>query len=506
MCDAYPAPSSDGGGLTKKIQVMGDAMSKDTATAAAGAGAMHRGTLYSGIIVALVAIFSWMALAADTRWIYLLVYVWFGLAYGIFLQYGRFCMASAVRDLFAVKVPRMAVGVMIATALFSLTAAFVNVAGYSTFHPHPLGWHILIGGLIFGFGIIFTGGCASGSLYKSGEGNIGSMLVLFSISFSQAIFVDLGSWSNSFAPASWEASAADKGMPESLSVTDGWFDQFMAGYVWDLSGGTVGQWLGTGSAWVNSFLGNAVISSILPVMVIIVILYIWAFRKGFLRREKLENPGLGDELRGIWKMVTSSKNTAIAGLGLGVFAGLQMWVTGALREHYGIFNFGELLAKMGYTDGLTIQYTVFDPGYWYITTQEAQFAGWILNGMGADNMDNVYFGLTNGLPNPLINAPLLMSLGIILGAAMLALVKKEFKWKVPNLETATFALVGGALMGIGARIGMGCNVGAFFAAVTNGDLTGWIFLAGMTLGGFIGVKAFNAWMEYRASKEDDLAL
>ncbi|MFP4132448.1 MAG: YeeE/YedE family protein, partial [Thiohalospira sp.] len=115
-------------------------MSKDTATAAAQPGAMmHRGTLYSGVIVALVAIFSAMALAADTRWIYLLVYVWFGLAYGIFLQYGRFCMASAVRDLFAVKVPRMAVGVMIATALFSLTAAFVNVAGYSTFSPHPLG-------------------------------------------------------------------------------------------------------------------------------------------------------------------------------------------------------------------------------------------------------------------------------------------------------------------------------------------------------------------------------
>ena len=175
-----------------------------------------------------------------------------------------------------------------------------------------------------------------------------------------------------------------------------------------------------------------------------------------------------------------------------------MWATGALREHYGIFNFGELLQKMGYTEGMSIQQTVFDPGYWYITTQEAQLGGWVMDLMGRDVMDNIFFGLENGIPNPLINAPLLMSIGIILGAAVLALTRREFKWKMPNVETAIFALVGGALMGIGARLGMGCNVGAFFAAVTNGDLTGWIFLAGMTLGGLVGVKAFNMWLNRKS--------
>ncbi|MCW9015311.1 MAG: YeeE/YedE thiosulfate transporter family protein, partial [Gammaproteobacteria bacterium] len=125
---------------------------------------------YAAIIMALVAIGSIWALSVDTRWIYLLVYVWFGLAYGMFLQYGRFCMASAVRDLFAVGVPRMAVGIMIAVCLYSLVASTIKVSGFEVFHPHPLGWHIIIGGLIFGFGIIFTGGCATGSLYKAGEG------------------------------------------------------------------------------------------------------------------------------------------------------------------------------------------------------------------------------------------------------------------------------------------------------------------------------------------------
>ncbi|VAW72715.1 UPF0394 inner membrane protein YeeE family protein, partial [hydrothermal vent metagenome] len=121
----------------------------------------RKGNLYALGILALITIGSSIALAADLRWVYLLVYLWFGVAYGVLLQYGRFCMASAVRDLFAVGVPRMAVGVLIAVALFSLTAAVVKVIGVSTYYPHPIGWHGLIGGAIFGFGIVFAGGCAS---------------------------------------------------------------------------------------------------------------------------------------------------------------------------------------------------------------------------------------------------------------------------------------------------------------------------------------------------------
>src|SRR5690554_7549671 len=63
-------------------------------------------------LLLLTAIVSAIYLSLDTRFVYLLVYGWFGVIYGIFLQYGRFCMASAVRDLFAVGVPRMAVGVL----------------------------------------------------------------------------------------------------------------------------------------------------------------------------------------------------------------------------------------------------------------------------------------------------------------------------------------------------------------------------------------------------------
>lgn len=449
-------------------------------------------------IIALVVLGSLAALAVDTRFIYLLVYTWFGVIYGLLLQYGRFCMASAVRDLFAVGVPRMAVGMLIAVVLFSLIAAVVQVLGFSTFAPHPMGWHVLVGGLIFGFGMVFTGGCASGSLYKAGEGNVGSLLVVLAISFAQAIFVAADGWVDVFAPESWKVAAAAQNMPAELTITSGWFDLFTAGYVWNLEGSTVAAALGLEGTVAGAFFANALLSAILPALALMALIYLFYFRRSYLRRERIAAPTLRDHLAGLWAMITASRSTAIAGAGLGLFAGLQMWATGALREYYGIFNFGELLSAMGYEHGLSIQGTVFDPGYWYITTQEAQWGGWVLNVLGVENMDNLFFGLENGLPNPLLNAPGFMSIGIILGAAVMAHLRREFKWKLPNLETAVFALIGGTLMGIGARVGMGCNIGAFFATVTNGDLSGWVFLAGMVGGGWLGVKAFNAWLERRA--------
>ena len=87
-----------------------------------------KGKIYAIIILVMIALGSLFALSLDTRFVYLLVYLWFGTIYGLLLQYGRFCMASAVRDLFAVGVPRMAVGVMIAVALYSLTAASTRLA------------------------------------------------------------------------------------------------------------------------------------------------------------------------------------------------------------------------------------------------------------------------------------------------------------------------------------------------------------------------------------------
>ncbi len=166
-----------------------------------------RNQLWAFIVTGALILISLIYYQANVYYIYLVVYIWFGFAYGMMLQYGRFCMASASRDLFAAGVPRMAVGIMIGLIFFSLVGVILSSTGMSTFHAGPIGSHEVIGGIIFGVGMVLAGGCASGSLYKIGEGNGTSILAILGISFGQAIFVDIGGIFNKLLPQSWVETA-----------------------------------------------------------------------------------------------------------------------------------------------------------------------------------------------------------------------------------------------------------------------------------------------------------
>jgi uncharacterized protein len=456
-------------------------------------------------IIAFFSLVSVVSYGLSEYYIYLIAYLWFGFVYGMCLQYGRFCFSSAFRDLFAVGVPRMAVGIMIAMILFGLVSALVTATGMSTFHAAPYGVHSVIAGFIFGIGMVLTGGCASGSLYKSGEGNATAMLVIVSISVSQAVFVDLGGWFNQLVPYSWHQSAVAKGLPSAINAADGWMDQYLAGYVWDQPVRTFGEMLGLRNPFVKAFIGNVLVGIVAPATLLLAAAYAIWYRKGYLRK-RAQQPGgaargIAAELAGFWSMVVASKRTAIAGLCLGIAAGLHMYVMKGMQLNFGVDNFGSLMKELGFTFGISAKGTVFDPGYWYVTTQEAQWVGWAFNKLGWNNMDNIYFGLENGIPNPLINPADWMSLALIGGAAVMALLSNEFKWKGTTPELATWAIIGGILMGIGSRLGLGCNIGAFFVRVSQGDLSGWLFGFGMIGGAYIGVKFFNWWTERRMTAQ-----
>ncbi len=462
------------------------------------------------IVTGFFLVLSIGAVAVNELYIYLVAYLWFGFIYGMCLQYGRFCFSSAFRDLFAVGVPRMAVGIMIATVLFGLTAGIVTVGGMSAFHAAPFGIHSVIAGAVFGIGMVFAGGCASSSLYKTGEGNMVSALVLVSISVMQASFVDLGGFLNKLVPASWHESALAKGLPDSIKVGDGWVDQYLAGYVWNKPVARAAELLGMNSnTAAGAFVGNFFLGALVPAAVLLYIVYHFYARKGFLkkykRERKLEKTGLGANLAGYWNMLASSKRTAIAGLILGVAAGLHMFVIKGLRMKFGIENAAAILQTTGHNFGISAQGTVYDPGYWYVTTQEAQWFGWLFNKLGWDNMHNIFFGWNEGIPNPLFNLAGWMSISLIGGAAVMALIHGEFKFKTPSLELAIWAIIGGSLMGIGARLGLGCNIGGFFVRVANGDVSGWMFGFGMIGGAWVGVRFFKWWTERKMAKEAGVA-
>lgn len=81
-----------------------------------------------------------------------------------------------------------------------------------------------------------------------------------------------------------------------------------------------------------------------------------------------------------------------------------------------------------------------------------------------------------------------MNFGIILGAALAAGLAGKFapKVKVP-LASFLAAAIGGVLMGYGARLSFGCNVGALFSGIASGSVHGWLWFASAFLGSLSGV-------------------
>lgn len=51
-------------------------------------------------------------------------------------------------------------------------------------------------------------------------------------------------------------------------------------------------------------------------------------------------------------------------------------------------------------------------------------------------------------------------------------------------------LVGGLLMGVGARLAAGCNIGALYSGIGNLSLSGWIFGIALWAGAMGALKYF----------------
>jgi uncharacterized membrane protein YedE/YeeE len=48
------------------------------------------------------------------------------------------------------------------------------------------------------------------------------------------------------------------------------------------------------------------------------------------------------------------------------------------------------------------------------------------------------------------------------------------------------AVVGGLMLGYGARLAYGCNIGAYFSGIASASMHGWLWLVGAFLGSVLG--------------------
>ena len=82
-----------------------------------------------------------------------------------------------------------------------------------------------------------------------------------------------------------------------------------------------------------------------------------------------------------------------------------------------------------------------------------------------------------------------MDIGIVLGAMLAAALAGRYApvWRLP-LRSVMAAVVGGLLLGFGARLAYGCNIGAYFSGIVSGSLHGWLWLVAAFIGNVAGTR------------------
>ncbi len=96
----------------------------------------------------------------------------------------------------------------------------------------------------------------------------------------------------------------------------------------------------------------------------------------------------------------------------------------------------------------------------------------------------------------LISSGSVIGIGFVVGAFISACVGKEFALRIPPYREMVKAVIAGILMGIGASLAGGCNVGGFYNAIGNLSASGFAMMFGLVFGVILGLKLLYVEMEH----------
>jgi uncharacterized membrane protein YedE/YeeE len=144
--------------------------------------------------------------------------------------------------------------------------------------------------------------------------------------------------------------------------------------------------------------------------------------------------------------------------------------------------------------GLLSLATLMIAGYpWSITFAFGLWGTKIWSALGGDISTWSYW--SSGYPawalehSVLADTTSIMDFGIILGAILAAGLAGRFAPAAAlRLRDVTSAVIGGLLLGYGARLAFGCNIGGLLGGIASGSLHGWLWLLAGFTGTIIGVK------------------
>lgn len=361
------------------------------------------------------------------------------MAAGFTLQRSRFCFASAFRDLFLFGSSRIMKGIIVGLAISTIGFAIymyskVPFPEYGVLPGEanilPVGISTIVGGLLFGFGMVISGGCVSGSLYRMAEGYVASWVSMGGILIGLGFLSQTWNWW-------WEISISQESM---LWIPS----KFGLGY------------------------GGGVILTLAGLLAAFLLVLWWESRSGLSMPDIPSDQGPDDtfeqKLAILWNSVFVRGWPAVVGGGVLGVIGVLMYM---VHMPFGVT--GEL-ARFSNTIMSTLNFAAPEP-------------------MGLSDI-----GGCSGLSDStgLFTHTFAVTVGVLPGALIGALFSSEFKLRFPrDAKRYVQALGGGVIMGYGAGLAIGCTVGAFFSSIPSLSISGWLFALALSGGAFLGVQVIK---------------
>lgn len=331
--------------------------------------------------------------------------------------------------------------------MFNKNEAGEAIVGYGLW-INPINMGLLLGGLIFGFGMAFSSCCASGVMTDLITDMPKGLLTL--IFFSLGVFVG--------TPLTNTASWVKNSWINSASFENGVF-------LPDLFAKTP----------LNGFLGAIVFTGLMSALIVVLAYYYENYRKSSNSYSPIDSEERQYEIAN--KPVPKDKAQMPNYIFNKIFVNPWTLETGALLITV-LFGVMFAVTKGGW--GASGPY-----GIWF---------GKALSSLGVS--PDAIANYTKGAADPYLapffaNGVTVQNVGIALGvlvymftSGQMLEASKEF-FNYPKWQYPLFVL-GGFSMGFGTRLSNGCNVGALYSPIASFSLSGWVFFAFLIMGGIIG--------------------
>jgi uncharacterized membrane protein YedE/YeeE len=302
-----------------------------------------------------------------------------GVLFGFILQRGQFCMNSAFRDTIFMKDFTMFRAYLIALVIMIIGANMLEDIGTivlkrQTFYPLAN----IIGGYIFGMGMVLAEGCGSGIIYRTGEGLLYAWVAVF------CFFISVG------------ATAHGILNPLLMFLKKESFTLSLSGKpnaaLWELIGD-----------------GPAIKWSVISVLSLMLSSFILHGKPFFVKRRE----GLSWPLTGV----------LVGVMGVVAFWASQFWGGGFARGLGFATPTGDLFFTVLTGDAKSRYFPIYNLGP-FRTTWAALYI-----------------------------------IGVPLGSYASAKALKKFKWRIPGARQLVTIMAGGIMMGFGAVLAGGCNIG-----------------------------------------------